>query len=672
VQTATEDPLVGGVLEGRYLLTARIARGGMSTVYRAVDSRLDRQVAVKVMSAGLSNDPAFGDRFAREARAAARLSHVNAVSVFDQGADAGHVFLVMELVEGRTVRDLLRENGPMPPALALSVIEPVLSALASAHRAGLVHRDIKPENILISDDGVVKVADFGLARAVELDDVANRTGVMMGTVAYCPPEQISRGPCDQRSDVYSAGVVLFELLTGQAPFAGNSPMAIAYQHVHGRVPAPSSRVATVPTELDAIVVRSTSSDPASRPADASELLSELRRIRSTLSLPVVPIPPPRRRATPPSRASTDGTARSANGKTSDVVAALLPTDRVGVDAGRQDTAVARPPHGPTTTAGGGDGARRTFAGRPGLPPRKPGTRTASARQRRRRSTLIVTLVILLLGLLAGVGAWWLVSGRYATVPNVSGESRSVAQLALRRAGFDRSGLTSEYSENIAKDSVIRTVPPSGSELTRSRSIILVVSSGKERFTIPDVHDQSQNDAQAALAKFPFQVSVVQQTSDSVSNGNVIGTDPSAGTEVKRGQPVRLLVSSGPPIIEVPDVTGQSLDDATQTLTNAGFKVAVRQEISDDVDPGTVIAQQPTGDDHAAKFSTVTITVAQGSLITLPSLGGDAGAAKAQLQSLGLKVKMHKRFGGFLGHVVDVNPSSGTQVHRGDTVTLDVI
>ena len=233
-------------------------------------------------------------------------------------------------------------------------------------------------------------------------------------------------------------------------------------------------------------------------------------------------------------------------------------------------------------------------------------------------------------------------------------------------------MTSEYSENIAKDSVIRTVPPSGSELTRNRSIILVVSSGKERFTIPDVHDQSQHDAQAALAKFPFQISVVQQTSDSVPNGNVIGTDPSAGTQVKRGQTVRLLVSSGPPIIEVPDVTGQSQDDATQTLTNASFKVAVRQEISDDVDPGTVIAQQPAGDDHAAKFSTVTITVAQGSLITLPSLGGDAGAAKTQLQSLGLKVKMHKRFGGFLGHLVDVSPSPGTQVHRGDTVTLDVI
>jgi eukaryotic-like serine/threonine-protein kinase len=670
VQTATEDPLVGGVLEGRYLLTARIARGGMSTVYRAVDTRLDRQVAVKVMSAGLSNDPAFGDRFAREARTAARLSHVNAVSVFDQGGDAGHVFLVMELVDGRTVRDLLRENGPLPPALALSVIEPVLSALASAHRAGLVHRDIKPENILISNDGVVKVADFGLARAVEFDDMAARTGVMMGTVAYCPPEQISRRPCDQRSDVYSAGVVLFELLTGHAPFAGDSPMAIAYQHVHGRVPAPSSRVATVPPELDAIVVRSTSGDPASRPADASEFLSELRQIRSTLGLPVVPIPPPRRRGTV-SRVSSDSTARM-NGKTGDMAAALLSTDRVGVDAGRHDTAVARPPHGSATAEGNGDGARRAFAGRPGAPPRRPPTRTRTARQRRRRSTIIITLVILLLGLLAGVGAWWMVSGRYSTVPNVSGESRSVAQLALRRAGFGQTGVTSEYSENVAKDSVIRTVPPSGSELTRNRSVTLVVSSGKERFTIPDVHDQSQQDAQAALAKFPFQISAVQQVSDSVPNGNVIGTDPSAGSQVKRGQTVRLLVSSGPAIIEVPDVTGQSQGDATQTLTNASFKVAVRQEISDDVDPGTVIGQQPAGNDHAAKFSTVTITVAQGSLITIPAVSGDVGAAKTELQSLGLKVKVHKRFGGLLGRLVDMSPSPGTQVHRGDTVNLDVI
>jgi serine/threonine-protein kinase len=244
VQTASADLLVGRLLEGRYRILDRIARGGMSTVYAAVDERLDRLVAVKVMSSTLSSDPKFGDRFAREARSAAKLTHVNAVAVYDQGHDVSdgghHVFLVMELVEGRTLRDLIRErNGRFTPAEAISIIEPVLAALAAAHRAGLVHRDVKPENILLSDAGIVKVADFGLARAIDADAASTRTGLMMGTVAYCSPEQISRGYADARSDVYSAGVVLFELLTGRPPYQGESAMNVAWQHVHNRVPAPS-------------------------------------------------------------------------------------------------------------------------------------------------------------------------------------------------------------------------------------------------------------------------------------------------------------------------------------------------------------------------------------------------------------------------------------------------
>jgi serine/threonine-protein kinase len=224
VQTTVADPLIGRTLDGRYRVLERIARGGMSTVYAAVDERLDRLVAVKVMSAALSADPAFIDRFTREARAAARLSHLNVVSVYDQGFDSGpsghHVFIVMELVEGRTLRELLRERGRLDPAQAVSIMEPVLSALSVAHRAGLVHRDVKPENILLADDGVVKVADFGLARAVG-SEAANRTGLMMGTVAYCAPEQLTRGYADRRSDVYAAGIVLFELVTGQTPYQGD-------------------------------------------------------------------------------------------------------------------------------------------------------------------------------------------------------------------------------------------------------------------------------------------------------------------------------------------------------------------------------------------------------------------------------------------------------------------
>jgi serine/threonine protein kinase len=288
----TDDEQFDRVLEGRYRLLERIGRGGMSTVYRAHDERLDRQVAVKVMSAALSTDPAFADRFARAVRVAARLSHMNAVAVYDQGtADREHVFLVMELVRGRTLRDLLREQGHLSPAQAVSIMEPVLGALAAAHRAGVVHRDVKPENILLADDGVVKVADFGLARAIESDATTTRTGFMMGTVAYCPPEQISRGTADARSDVYSSGVVLFELLTGSTPFTGDSAMAVAYQHVNSDVPRPSSRRLGIPAQLDDVVLRATSREQSGRPLDAGALLAELHDVRLDLGLPVVAVPP---------------------------------------------------------------------------------------------------------------------------------------------------------------------------------------------------------------------------------------------------------------------------------------------------------------------------------------------------------------------------------------------
>jgi eukaryotic-like serine/threonine-protein kinase len=674
VQTATADPLVGRVLEGRYLLTARIARGGMSTVYSAVDGRLERVVAIKVMSAALSTDPAFGDRFAREARAAARLAHVNTVSVFDQGSDAGHVFLVMEMVEGRTLRDLLREQSPLTPSVAISVMEPVLAALAAAHRAGLVHHDIKPENILISDDGVVKVADFGLARAVEAEDSATRTGLMMGTVAYCPPEQISRGRCDQRSDVYAAGVVLFELLTGRTPFAGETAMAIAYQHVHSRVPAPSTITPGVPAELDAVVRRATDRDPERRPKDAGELLSELEGARTALGLPVIAVPPRRRSG-----------LRSAPAPHADrITGPLHTTERLAPGMVRHDTSVVgpapyvavapratRPPPGRSAQPAPPSGQRQGGQGGRG----GPTNRTAEARRRRRRSTLIVTLVILLLGIAAGVGAWWFVSGRYSKVPNVTGESRTTAQSALRQAGFDRARVTTEYSETVAKDEVIRTNPPSGSQLTRNRSITLIMSSGKERFVVPDVRNTSPAAAQASLAKFPFQVSLVPQPSDTVPPDTVIGTNPPNGTQAKRGEPVQVLVSNGPPIVSVPDVTNQSQDDATKALTDAGFKVAVSQDVSETVDEGEVISQQPSGGGQAAKGSTVTITVSQGTpFVTIPSISGGTSVddATAQLTDLGLKVKISKHFGGLLKRVVGINPPAGTQVHQGDTVTLDIV
>lgn len=302
-------PASGTVLDGRYRLGAMIARGGMSTVYRGLDTRLDRPVAVKVMSPQYVADPTFLSRFEREARLAASLGHPGVVAMYDQGQDGDLVFLVMELVDGGTLRDLIRERGPLPVPVVLAVLDPLLDALAAAHAAGLVHRDVKPENVLISARGSVKIADFGLVRAVGSQTVA--TGdVILGTVAYLSPEQVATGVSDARTDVYAAGIVAFEMLTGRPPFEGDNPMSVAYQHVHSDVPAPSTRVDDVPAQLDELIVAATARNPDDRPRDASAFLAELRDVRTALHLPIVPVPiPVRPRPSPTHRSRSRSITR---------------------------------------------------------------------------------------------------------------------------------------------------------------------------------------------------------------------------------------------------------------------------------------------------------------------------------------------------------------------------
>ena len=270
------DPLVGRVLDGRYRIESFLARGGMATIYRGADLRLDRTVAIKVMHPTFASDPGFVDRFEREARAAARLNSPYAVAVHDQGNDAGVTYLVMEYVPGHTVRDVLRTHGALPPAQALAIIDPVLQALAAAHRAGYIHRDVKPENVLISEDGRVKVTDFGLARAIEGADSGKTHGLLLGTVAYLSPEQVEHDHTDARSDVYSAGILLFELVTGQVPFTASAPMQVAYRHVHEDVPPPSSIRPGIPVGIDELVLRATRRNPDQRFGDADAFLSAAR------------------------------------------------------------------------------------------------------------------------------------------------------------------------------------------------------------------------------------------------------------------------------------------------------------------------------------------------------------------------------------------------------------
>lgn len=669
MQTATVDPLVGRVLEGRYRIQNRIARGGMSTVYRAVDERLDRFVAIKVMSGALSADPAFADRFTREARAAARLAHMNTVSVYDQGSDADHVFLVMELVSGRTLRDLLHERGRLTPAEAVSIMEPVLGALAAAHRAGLVHRDVKPENILLSDEGVVKVADFGLARAVEADASSTRTGLMMGTVAYCSPEQISRGNTDQRSDVYSAGIVAFELLTGEAPFVGESAMAVAYQHVHSRVPAPSSRVRGIPEAIDGLIVRATDSDPDGRPADAGELLAEMHEVRERLGLPVVAVPPrPRPNGGSPNGASPNGPAPGAGcagaagfaGAAGSWQPTAASTDRLSARPGAHDTVAA-----PYAAA-----ARPA----PPVPPRRSAPVNA-VRSRRRRRALVLLIVFLLVGAASVYAGWWLASGRYKHVPVVSGEPRSTALSALRHAGLAKVTVLSEFSETAQKDTAIRTTPNGGQRALPDSTVTLVVSSGKERFTLPDVRATSEAAARAALAQIPVQLVASTAPDDAVPKGQVVGTDPPKGSQVKRAASVTLVVSAGPPLVAVPDVTGRKQDDATTTLTGARFVVTVTPQFTEDAAEGTVISQNPIANSPAPKFSKVTIVVSKGPpLVTVPTIATSTSAedAQAQLEALGLRVRVSRAFGAPFNRFVGSDPPAGSQVRRGARITIFVV
>jgi serine/threonine-protein kinase len=576
------DPLVGTVLDRRYRVDRMLARGGMSTVYAGTDLRLDRPVAVKVMAPALAHDPAFTDRFVREARTAARLSHLNAVAVFDQGAEetpAGRVvFLVMELVPGGTLRDVLRQRGRLRPEEALSLLEPVLAALAAAHRAGLVHRDVKPENVLISTDGTVKVVDFGLARAVAAPSTSTQAGVVLGTVAYVAPEQVTRGAADPRTDVYSAGILLFELLTGSAPYAGDSAIAVAYRHVHDDVPPPSSRVPGIAPALDELVQRATRREPGARPPDAGALLAELTMVRADLGLRRVP---PRDIA--PDLPTVPARPQPWAGPATGLV---LPSAL----AGRNTAALPR--YGPAAPA----------SVVPGSAPRMLGATAAgrpAERRPRRRLAWLVPLLVLALALTVGGAAWWFGSGRFVVVPPLANLTRQAATARVDAADLSAT-FRIEPNETVANGRVIRSDPASGDRVLRGRTITVVLSSGPPMVAVPSVVGRPQADAEAELTRAGLAAVVAEQPSDEVERGRVVSQQPDGGS-LRRGGTVRLVVSTGPDVVQVPDVRGQSIDSARRQLEDAGFRVRVRS-----LRIGTVVVQQPGPGTERRRGSTVTI------------------------------------------------------------------
>lgn len=618
------DALVGQMVDGRYLVQAKLARGGMATVYEALDVRLDRIVALKVMHRHLADDPDFVARFQREARAAARLAHPHVVGVFDQGFADGLIYLAMEYVPGRTLRDIMRDFGPLTPEQALVMLDPILEGLAAAHAAGFVHRDIKPENVLVSDDGRVKVADFGLARAVATSNTSATQGVLIGTVAYLSPEQVERGEADERSDVYASGILLYEMVTGQVPHAGESPLSIAYQHVNQDVPAPSTVHPEIPADVDALVITATRRNAGQRYQHTADFLSDVRRVRSVLPAP---------------RPFTD----------------TRTTLVVDASTNARMAAGGRPPTPPSSNVGG------LFSDR-----------------RKHTSRRLVAVVVAIAAIIAAILAGWLVAnalGSKVPTPNVVGQSVEIARTTLATRGLTLEISTEQFSETVAANTVLATDPVAGDGIKENSAVSATVSKGPERYTVPDVHGKSTASATTSLSALPITVGTQTQVFDNTAPlGTVAGTDPPAGSSVKRDTVINLLISKGPEPVAIPEVVGKKLVGATAELTAVGLEPTITREYSETVAKGRVLSVTPTAGTTVNSGTGVQLLVSDGPPpVVVPKLidmrRSDAVAA---LRKLGLKAKVIAGQATPLNRVYSQNPAPGTEIPKGSTVTISVI
>jgi len=668
-----EDHQFGRLLEGRYRIGIRIARGGMASVYEAVDTRLDRTVAVKIMHPGLGDatthdDDSFARRFVSEAKAAARLSHPNVVAVYDQGRDDsdGTVYLVMEYVPGHTLRDTIGKDAPLAPERALALLDPVLSALGAAHRAGLIHRDVKPENVLIATDphtgaARIKVADFGLAKAVSADTQHTATnGVLIGTVSYLAPELVVEQRADARADVYAAGVILFELLTATKPHTGETPIAVAYRHVHEDVPAPSTVVPGVPDYVDALVLRATTRDAGQRPADATVLLHHVRRVAQALRDGVRSDPELVADLLPSTRVVEADT--SLDGDTTPEPVSSLWDDVPGL----ADQLSARPPAPPYELT-----SVIAEAAPPSAPPRR--------RRRRGRATALALALAVLVSAI-GTTAWWVGWGRYTTTPGVIGLERAAAQAELDEAGLGAKVGEEVYSETVAKGVVIATDPRPGERILPDGEVTLTVSLGKERYDVPDLANKTVDQAEAALAEVRFVPGrPVEEWSETVEEGRVIRSVPAFGTPEAQSLPVgtavTLVVSKGRKPVKVRSFVGKDADKAREVLERKGLDVEIADErYSDEVAAGDVISQSPDSG-TLFKGETVQLVVSKGpELVAVPSVRYLAtDAAVERLEDLGFKVEKQRATIYLTGSVAwDTDPKSGTKLAKGSTVVLYVV
>ena len=614
----------------------------MATIYHALDLRLDRQVAVKIMHPHLANDEDFVNRFIREAKAAATLSHPNIVAIQDQGWNEGGVpavFIVMEYIEGFTLRDVITDQGALGATEALRYFAPVVSAMAAAHKHGILHRDIKPENILISKDGRVKIADFGLAKGAEIGSTLTvESSVILGSVSYLSPEQVQRGVSDVRSDVYSLGIVLFEMLTGKKPFDGESPIQIAYMHVNENIPAPSSITPTVPPELDEIVLKAAANNPDKRYKDAGAMqeqvlgvLTKLDPKRRQMSLELdIPIP----------RAKIEKKKRN---KLDILKSITTQIDLKRSNPMRENTNSAKSNTGQTT--------------------RK---RKVSKRVKRNRA-IALTIVLLIV-----LGSWYKISGpgTKIAIPSLAGMSQTQAAKTVGALGLKVDVKESVFSEDVAKGKVITSDPAGGGRVEIAGTVHLIISKGKERIQVPELAGLTIEDATTALNDAKLKVGrVTEKFSASQEAGLLIDGSPASGSDVRKDSTVDLIVSKGIEQVALTNYQGKTSDEAQNELTSAGLIVSSQYEYSDTIPIGTVISQTPSDVTTVAKGEKVTLIVSKGpSKIFVPNVYSLSKLAATKiLEDLGFKVDY--RYIGKKKTVTNISPKVGAAVKPGSTITI---